>query len=76
MNISILLWVDLLLITSQNQPVQLVLTQTLWFWRVFADRQSGSYPGHFGQVCVHVLVADWNHLPDAYIVTEGNKQTC
>lgn len=69
MNILLLLWVDLLLITSQNQPVQLVLTQNLWFWRVL------SYPGHLGQVCVHVLVADRNHLPDASVVTEGkNKQ--
>lgn len=29
----------------------------------------GSYPGHLSEVRVHVLVTDWNHLPDAPVVT-------
>lgn len=36
-------------------------------------KQGGSYPGHLSKVCVHVLVADWNHLPDVLVVTGGNK---
>lgn len=37
---------------------------------------SCSYPGHLSEVCVHVLVADWNHLSDAFIVTgEKHKQS-
>lgn len=31
-----------------------------------------SYPRHLSEVCVHVLVTDWNHLPDAPVVTVEN----
>lgn len=34
-----------------------------------AQTEVGSYPGHLSEVRVHVLVTDWNHLPDAPVVT-------
>lgn len=33
----------------------------------------GPYPGNLRQVCVHVLVADLHHLPDALIVAEREE---
>lgn len=33
----------------------------------------GPYPGNLCQVCVHVLVADLHHLPDALVVAAGGE---
>lgn len=39
-------------------------------------KHAGSHPRQLSEVCVHVLIADWNHLSDAFAVTEdGHTHT-